>query len=199
VFWLVVSLFSFFFQLMGHAPLFADADFADFSQEIGLASIGATDEQIEHLARCYWFRFVCISHTSPGFYSDRISVVVWFSLFFFFFFWLSPSSVEFGLCLQGGERKAYGAGLLSSFGELEYSMTDKPEVRAWDPFNASKQEYPITTYQPVYYMASSFEDAKKKMQDFSNSLSKPFNTRYDPYTGTLEVDRHVVMEVDAPK
>jgi phenylalanine-4-hydroxylase len=34
--------------------------------------------------------------------------------------------VEYGLCLQpGGEKKAYGAGLLSSFGELEYCMTEK--------------------------------------------------------------------------
>jgi hypothetical protein len=35
--------------------------------------------------------------------------------------------------------KAFGAGLLSSFGELQYCLTDKPEVREFDPFVTGKQ------------------------------------------------------------
>jgi phenylalanine-4-hydroxylase len=142
-------------ELLGHAPMFANREFADFSQEIGLASLGATDEQITQLARCYWF------------------------------------SVEFGLCEQDGERKAYGAGLLSSFGELEHSMSEVPEVRPWDPFAAAQQEYPITTYQPIYYSATSFTEAKKQMVEFANSFARQFHVRYDPYSCSIEVDSNV--------
>ncbi|KAG0282916.1 hypothetical protein BGZ96_012711 [Linnemannia gamsii] len=138
-------------ELLGHVPLFANPDFADFSQEIGLASLGASDEDIERLATIYWF------------------------------------TVEFGICRQGDQIRAYGAGLLSSFGELEYCLSDKPEIRAFEPAKVAQQKYPITEYQPVYFVAESFKDAQMRVREFANSCDRPFSVRYNAYTESIEI------------
>ena len=40
-------------------------------------------------------------------------------------------TVEFGLCREDGGVKAYGAGLLSSYGELLHALSDQPGKKAF--------------------------------------------------------------------
>ena len=42
-------------EFLGHAATFANKDFTEFSQEIGLASLGVNDEEIQKLATIYWY------------------------------------------------------------------------------------------------------------------------------------------------
>ena len=79
--------------------MFGHADFAEFSQEIGLASLGASEREIKRLAALYWF------------------------------------TIEFGMCYEDDMRpKAYGAGILSSVGELKYCVSGKPTLYKLDPY-----------------------------------------------------------------
>lgn len=42
-------------EFMGHVPLFANSDFADFSQVIGKKSLGASDEKISEISKAYFY------------------------------------------------------------------------------------------------------------------------------------------------
>jgi phenylalanine-4-hydroxylase len=46
----------------------------------------------------------------------------------------------------------------------KYALTDKPELYPFDPESVSTQKYPITQFQPRYFVAESFEDVKNKMR-----------------------------------
>ncbi|MDQ3827291.1 MAG: hypothetical protein M3325_16795 [Actinomycetota bacterium] len=68
---------------------------------------------------------------------------------------------------EDGAVKAYGAGLLSSFGEME-TFRDA-EIRSWDLKVMAAQSYDITHYQPVLFAAASFEQMSSDLHAFFSS------------------------------
>ena len=72
--------------------------------------------------------------------------------------------MEFGLCREEGSLRAFGAGLLSSYGELLHSLSGEPEILDFDPEVAAVQDYDDQGYQNVYFAANSIDDACEKFR-----------------------------------
>ena len=121
-------------ESIGHIPMFTNQNFADFSQFIGLGARIATDQQLEHLGRLYWF------------------------------------TVEFGMVEHEGDVKAYGAGLLSSFGELEHAFSDEVERRPFDLEQVINHEYTYSDMQPVLYVIPSYAELKEVTRKYIESF-----------------------------
>ena len=76
-------------------------------------------------------------------------------------FWFT---VEFGVVVEDGELKAYGAGILSSYGEID-EFRDM-ELRPLDITEMGTADYDITHYQPVLYRAESLDEVRDVVGGF---------------------------------
>jgi phenylalanine-4-hydroxylase len=85
--------------------------------------------------------------------------------FFSKVFWFT---LEFGVVWEHGELRTYGAGLLSSFGEIE-AFRDA-EIRPWDIRAMGTHDYDITHYQPVLFAAPSFDFVVDELGAFFRSF-----------------------------
>jgi phenylalanine-4-hydroxylase len=75
-------------------------------------------------------------------------------------------TVEFGLIRRPGrELRAYGAGLCSSIGEVQYALDSNVPVRKpFDPVDALRTPYRIDIYQTVYFVIQSSDDLYRLAQ-----------------------------------
>ena len=94
-------------------------------------------------------------------------------------FWFT---LEFGVLHEGGELRAYGAGILSSYGEIEEFR--HVEIRPLDFHEMGTLEYDITHYQPVLYAARSMDHLEESVGAF-------FETCDDDTPARLGVHKHV--------
>ena len=81
-------------------------------------------------------------------------------------FWFS---LEFGVVVEDGELRAYGAGILSSYGEI--GQFRAMELRPLDLREMGTVDYDITHYQPVLYKADSIEQIEEVVGGFFATCS----------------------------
>lgn len=67
-------------------------------------------------------------------------------------------TIEFGLIRQSDGLRAYGAGILSSSGELRHSVTSaRPQRIALELLRCMRTRYKIDDYQSTYFVIDSFD------------------------------------------
>jgi phenylalanine-4-hydroxylase len=94
---------------------------------------------------------------------DFFSRVFWFTL-------------EFGVVHEEGAVLAYGAGLLSSYGEIQ--VFPDAEIRPWDLGAMGTTDYDITQYQPLLFAAESTEHMFEELGAFFDSFDDDTHRRF---------------------
>jgi phenylalanine-4-hydroxylase len=108
---------------------------------VGHANCLASDR----FARLYRAAGGAARRVSTGQALEFVSKVFWFSL-------------EFGVVRESGAVRAYGAGLLSSYGEIQEIA--RADLRPLDIGRMGVQTYDITHYQPLLFCAESFDQVE---------------------------------------
>jgi len=127
-----------FHDIAGHVPMHTDTAFADT-----LVRFGECAHTAAEIARG-----IADQHER----NRRVASIIKGMARFFWF------TIEFGLMKSRGGIRAYGSGLLSSFGELQHSI-ESPDVQRY-PLQLEwvvNQYFEIDHYQPLLFVADSFE------------------------------------------
>ncbi|MFE9748538.1 phenylalanine 4-monooxygenase [Saccharothrix saharensis] len=93
---------------------------------------------------------------------DLISRVYWFTL-------------EYGVAHERGRPRAYGAALLSSYGEL--GRLHRAEIRPWSVERVVDTAYAAAGYQPVLYAVRSLDHLAEVLHDFLDGFDETTRDR----------------------
>lgn len=166
-------------EAAGHAPIIADATYAEYLRRIGEVGARAIS------SRADWELYEAIRHLSilkeaPGVPAAeidaaqrlveerqanlgepsemaRLSRLHWWT-------------VEYGLIGSLHEPKIYGAGLLSSIGEAQHCLTDAVTKLPYT-MAAADVAFDITTMQPQLFVTPSFEHLLAVLEEFAATMA----------------------------
>ncbi|RKT07935.1 phenylalanine-4-hydroxylase [Streptomyces sp. 3211.6] len=94
---------------------------------------------------------------------DLISRVYWYSL-------------EYGVARENGTVKAYGAALLSSYGELH--RFHRARIRRWNILDLVRQPYQVTGYQPLLFAVDCLDHLAEELHAFLDDFDETARERH---------------------
>jgi phenylalanine-4-hydroxylase len=83
--------------------------------------------------------------------------------------------MEFGVMADGDALKAYGAGILSSYGEMD--EFGHMEIRPLDLHQMGTLNYDITAYQPILFRAESLTHLEDVVGGFFSTVDDDLAAR----------------------
>lgn len=100
-------------------------------------------------------------------------------------------TIEFGLLRQADGLRAYGAGILSSSGELRHSVTSPGPLRiALDLVRCMRTRYKIDDYQATYFVIDSF-------QNLFDLTAPDFTALYEGVRASGEIEAGIAIASDS--
>lgn len=167
-------------EAAGHVPFLVDETYAGFLQEVGELGTLALGDAVDHDVY-EAVRGLSIVKEHPNSHADdvraaereldnalaaqmrtapseanRLARLHWWT-------------VEYGLVLNSGSPRIFGAGLLSSLTEARRSID--PARHAPLTVHCADQAYDITQMQPKYFVAESWGHLREVLREFSQGLA----------------------------
>ena len=100
-------------------------------------------------------------------------------------------TVEFGLMLEDGELRAYGAGILSGPTEAKFAVeAQSPNRIMLNVDRVMRTDYVISDLQPTYFVIESFEDL------YHQTVERDFDRLYKNLSPAFTYANSAVIDVD---
>ena len=76
-------------------------------------------------------------------------------------------TVEFGLIKKTEGMRIYGAGIISSLGEIQHALSNEVEVKEFDVNKLINQTYDVWHLQPILFAINSFEQLENEFKKWT--------------------------------